>query len=181
MTPIEIIAQIIGIFAMMFNILSYQGKQQRTVITLQLFGSLLFSVNFLMLGATVGGILNILSAVRAVVFIFKDKFKAERISWLIAFAASYILIYVLNFTVFGKEPTAFNLLIEILPVIGMLALNIGFRLKKSSSIRKFGLISSPAWLIYNIAAGSWGAIICELITLISIFVGMFRHDKKTYA
>lgn len=181
MTPIEIIAQIIGIFAMMFNILSYQGKQQRTVITLQLFGSLLFSVNFLMLGATVGGILNILSAVRAVIFIFKDKFKAESISWLIAFAASYILIYVLNFTAFGKEPTTFNLLIEILPVIGMLALNIGFRLKDSSSIRKFGLISSPAWLIYNIAAGSWGAIICELITLISIFVGMFRHDKKTYA
>lgn len=180
MKPIEMIAQIIGVIAMMFNILSYQGKQQRTVITLQLFGATLFSVNYLLLGATVGGILNILGAIRAVVFIFKDKFKADRISWLIAFIASYISVYILNFTVFGKEPTAFNLIIEILPVIGMLALNIGFRLKNSANIRKCGLISSPAWLIYNIVAGSWGAIICELFTLISIFVGMFRHDKKTY-
>lgn len=180
MKPIEIIAQIIGVIAMMFNILSYQGKQQRTVITLQLFGATLFSVNYLLLGATVGGILNILGVIRAVVFIFKDQFKADRISWLIAFIASYISVYILNFTVFGKEPTAFNLIIEILPVIGMTALNVGFRLKNSANIRKCGLISSPAWLIYNIVAGSWGAIICELFTLISIFVGMLRHDKKAY-
>ena len=178
MQPIEIIAQIIGIVAMLFNILSYQGKQKRTVIMLQLLGGVLFSVNFFMLGATIGGILNILAAIRAIIFIFKNKFKADSIAWLIAFAVSYIVIYILNFTAFGKEPTAFNLIIEILPVIGMLALNIGFRLKDSGSIRKCGLISSPAWLVYNIAAGSWGAIICEAFTLVSIFVGMLRHDKK---
>lgn len=180
MKPIEIIAQIIGIIAMMFNIISYQGKQQRTVIVLQLLGATFFSANFLLLGATVGGILNIIAAVRAVIFVFKDKFKADSIYWFIAFIASYISVYILNFTVFGKEPTAFNLIIELLPVIGMLALNIGFRLKNSAGIRKCGLISSPAWLIYNIVAGSWGAIICESFTLISIFVGMFRHDKKTH-
>lgn len=179
MKPIEIIAQVIGIVAMMFNVLSYQGKKQRTVITFQLFGAILFSVNYMMLGATVGGILNILGAIRAVVFIFGDKFKANKISWLVAFIASYISVYILNFTVFGKEATAFNLIIEILPVIGMLALNIGFRLKNSAVIRKCGLISSPAWLVYNIVAGSWGAIICEIFTLISILVGIFRHDKKT--
>lgn len=177
MEPIEIIAQIIGIIAMLFNILSYQGKQPKTVITLQLFGATLFSVNYLLLGATIGGILNILAAIRAVVFFFGDKFKADRISWLIAFAASYVMIYILNFTVFGKEPTAFNFIIEILPVIGMLALNVGFRFKDSAKIRRCGLVSSPSWLIYNIVAGSWGAIICELFTLVSIFVGMLRHDK----
>lgn len=174
----EIIAQTIGIIAMIFNILSYQGKQKQTVIILQLFGAMLFSINYLLLGAAVGGILNILGVIRAVVFIFKDKLKADSIYWLLAFIASYILIYILNFTLFGKEPTMFNLVIEILPVIGMSALNIGFRLKNSADIRKCGLISSPSWLIYNIVTGSYGAIICELFTLISIFVGMFRNDKK---
>ena len=180
MLPIEIVAQIIGVLAMIFNILSYQGKQQRTVITLQLFGAVFFAINFLLLGAAVGGILNILAAIRAVIFVFKDKFKADSLFWLIAFTASYVAVYILNFTVFGKEPTAFNLIIEILPVIGMLALNIGFRLKDSANIRRCGLVSSPAWLIYNIVVGSWGAIICELFTLVSIFVGMFRHDRKGY-
>lgn len=178
MTSIEITAQIIGVIAMLFNILSYQGKKQRTVIILQFFGAVLFSVNFLMLGATVGGILNIIAAVRAVIFTFKDKFKADKIVWLIAFIASYISVYIFNFTVFGKAVTAFNLITELLPVIGMTALNVGFRLKNSADIRRCGLISSPAWLIYNIAAGSWGAIICELFTLVSILVGISRHDKR---
>ena len=178
MKPIEIIAQVIGIIAMLFNIISYQGKKQRTVIMLQLFGSTFFCINYLLLGATVGGLLNIISAVRAIVFIFADKFKAQKIHWFIGFIASYFTVYVLSFTVFGKEPTPVNLIIELLPVIGMLSLNIGYRLKNSANIRKFGLISSPAWLTYNIVVQSWGAIICEVITMGSIFIGMLRHDKK---
>ena len=175
----EIIAQGIGILAMVFNILSYQGKKQKTVIALQLCGGALFAVNFLMIGATVGGILNILAVIRAMLFLFKDKLKANSIFWLIGFVLSYIAVYVLTFTVFGTEPTPWYLIREILPVIGMTALSVGFRLKDAAGIRKCGLVSSPAWLIYNIAVGSWGAIVCETLTLISIFIGMFRHDKKS--
>lgn len=174
----EIIAQIVGLVAMLFNILSYQGKKQQTVIALQLFGAGLFAVNYLLLGATVGGILNLIAVIRAIVFIFKDKFKADSIPWLVTFIASYVAVYILNFTLFGKEPTLYNFVIEVLPVIGMLALNIGYRLTDSANIRKCGLIASPAWLIYNVAANSWGAIICELFTLFSIIIGMLRHDKK---
>lgn len=178
MESMEIFAQAVGIVAMLFNIFSYQGKQQKTIVAMQLVGTTLFSVNYLLLGAAVGGILNILGAIRSILFLFREKFKADRIAWLLAFLAAYLTVYVLNFTVLGKEPTAFHLIVELLPVIGMLALNIGFRWKDSAKIRKCALVSSPAWLIYNFAAGSWGAIICEMFTLISIFVGMFRHDKK---
>ena len=178
MEPIEIVAQAVGIVAMAFNILSYQCKKQSTVIALQLFGGALFSANYLLLGATIGGILNLIAVVRAVVFLFKDKLKTDRLIWFIPFLASYITVYILNFTLFGVAPTPFNFIIELLPVIGMTALNIGFRLKNASDVRICGLISSPAWLIYNIAAGSWGGILCEIFTLISIFIGMLRHDKK---
>ena len=178
MEPIEIIAQAIGIVAMVFNILSYQGKKQKTVITLQLFGGLLFAVNFWMIGAKVGGILNVIAVIRALIFLFKDKLKANSVFWLIGFILSYITVYILTFTTFGTELTPWTLIRELLPVIGMTALSVGFRLKDAANIRKYGLVSSPAWLIYNIAVGSWGAIICETLTLISIFVGMFRHDKK---
>ena len=180
MEPVEIIAQGIGIVAMLFNILSYQCKQQKQVIALQLCGGALFAINFLMLNAMVGGILNILATIRAIVFLFKDKLKTERLPWLIGFVSLYIAVYILNFTLFEKEPTPFNLMIELLPVIGMTALNIGFRLKKAADVRRCGLVSSPAWLIYNIVAGSWGAIVCEVLTLASIFIGMFRHDREDH-
>lgn len=178
MTITQIIAQIIGIFAMAFNIISYQGKKQGTVIALQLVGGCLFAVNFLLLGAWVGGILNIIAVIRAVLFLYKKQLKTEKLPWFILFLCSYITVYILSFTVFGVEPTPFNFAIESLPVIGMTALNVGFRLKNASDVRKCGLISSPAWLIYNIVAGSWGAILCESFTLISIGIGMVRHDTK---
>ncbi len=178
MGTVEIIAQIIGIIAMAFNILSYQGKKQSTVFALQLIGGGLFAVNFMLLDAPVGGLLNIIAAVRAIVFLYKEKLKAERPGWFAVFVASYIAVYVLNFTVFGKEATALRLVIELLPVIGMIALHVGYTLKNASDVRKCGLISSPAWLIYNIISGSWGAIICEILTLGSIVVGIFRHDKE---
>lgn len=178
MEPIEIAAQGIGIVAMLFIILSFQGKEQKSIIALQLFGASFFAVNYLLLGATVGGILNILGAVRAIVFLFKEKLHADRLPWLFAFIALYIAVYILNFTLLGKALTPYNLIIEFLPVIGMTALSVGFRLKKASDVRRCGLVSSPSWLIYNIAAGSWGAIVCEILTLISIFIGMLRHDRK---
>ena len=178
MPPIEIFAQGIGVVAMFFNILSYQCKKQKTIIVLQLLGSALFAVNFLLLGALVGGILNMICVVRAVVYLYKDKLKADRWPWLALFIATYLTSYILNFTVFGKAPTAWNLLVEMIPVIGTTAINVGFMLKDAASVRKCALVGSPCWLTYNLIVFSLGAILCEVFTLCSVGIGMLRLDKK---
>ena len=172
------LGQAIGIVAMAFNILSYQNKNQRAVIAFQFFGSALFALSFLMLGAIIGGILNFIGIIRALVFMNKEKLHADKPIWLWGFIAAYLVTYVLTFTVFGQEVTPVKLLIEALPVIGMTALTIGFGMTDAKAVRRMGLISSPSWLIYNIASGSIGAIACEVITLASILIGMLRHDRK---
>ena len=173
----EIAAQLVGIVAMAFNILSYQQKTQKGVIGFQLFGSMLFAVNYFLLGATVGGILNLVGTVRAVVFLNREKTHAEHPAWLVGFTAVYLLSYLLTFTVFQKVPTVFNLIVEFLPVIGMTATTVSFRLKDAATIRRFGLISSPSWLVYNIVNFSIGAICCEVLSLGSILIGMLRLDR----
>ena len=178
MTALEIIAQGIGIVAMAFNIFSYQQKSSTGVILCQCFGGLLFSVSFFMLGATVGGILNAIAAFRAIVFMYKDKFWAEHIGWLVGFVAMFVGSYILTFTVFGKEFTALNAVIELLPVIGMTASTVSFRLGSAKAIRKYGLISSPSWLIYNTVNLAAGAIVCEVLSLGSILIGILRYDVK---
>lgn len=175
---IEVIAQIIGVFAMAFNIWSYQQKQQKYIIALQLLGSALFTIHFFMLGAFMGGLLNAVGIVRAVVFLYKDKLKSNHVLWLIGFISVYILSYVLTFTLLGKEFTPFNGIIELLPVIGMTATTFAFRCRSAKNTRLLGLISSPSWLIYNIASLSVGAICCEVFSLISIIVGIIRLDRK---
>ena len=162
---------------MAFNILSYQQKSAKGVIAMQFFGGSLFAVSFLMLGAYSGGLLNVIAAIRAVLFFYKDKFKTDRVGWLIFFCITYLMAYAATFVVFHKEPTALNFLIECLPVIGMVATNLAFRYKEAKIIRRFGLISSCVWLIYNIFAHSIGAICCEALSIGSIFIGMLRLDR----
>ncbi len=174
----ELIAQIVGLFAMAFNIFSYQQKTHRRAIAFQLGGSTLFAINYLMLGAVVGGILNAVGIIRALVFLNREKTKATHPAWLAGFITVFLASYVLTFTVFGKEVTPFNLIVEFLPVVGMTATTISFRLTDAKSIRRFGLISSPSWLVYNIVSFSLGAIICEVLSLGSIFIGMCRLDRK---
>ncbi len=178
MEPFDFIAQAVGIVAMLFVSVSYQSKKQKSIFALQFFGTMLFIVHFFMIGAIMGALLNALATVRAAVFLFKDKLKADRWPWFIAFVVAYFAAYVLNFTLFDKEVTPLNLVIELLPVVGMVALHLGFRLKKAADIRRCGLVASPSWLIYNILAGSWGGAICDSLSLGSIIVGMWRHDKK---
>lgn len=181
MEPIEILAQAIGVIAMIFKILSYQGKKQSTVIIMQLLGSVLFTVNFLLLGALVGGILNLIGIFRAVVYLYKGKLKSDRWPWLAFFICTYITSYILNFTLFGMEPTVKNLMVEFIPLIGTTAINVGFMMKDASGVRKCALVGSPCWLIYNLIVFSWGAILCEVFTLISITVGMLRLDQSRAA
>lgn len=179
MDTIEITAQIVGIVAMFFNLFSYQQKTRKGAIICQLFGTILFTINFFMLGATVGAIMNFIGALRAVIFINKEKLKADHVGWFIGFTVVYLASYVLTFTVLDKEPTAVNFILEFLPVIGMVATTHSYRLTDAKAIRKFGLISSPVWLIYNIANFSVGAIICEVLSLASIIIGIVRLDRKS--
>ena len=174
----ELIAQAIGLAAMAFNITSYQRKTRMGVIGFQLWGSVLFALNFYLLGATVGAMMNVLSAIRAIVFLNREKLRANHPAWLVGFVAAFLLSYGLTFTLFGTEATLKNLLVEFLPVIGMTATTVSFRYTDAKTIRRFGLISSPSWLIYNLFACSLGAIACEVLSLGSILLGIWRMDRK---
>ena len=107
----------------------------------------------------------------------REKLHADHIGWLIFFTTVYIVSYVLNFTVFGVEMTPLRAVIELLPVAAMTVTTISFRMQDAGAIRRFGLFSSPAWLIYNISSFAVGAIICEVLCFGSILLGILRHDR----
>ncbi|MBE6645996.1 MAG: YgjV family protein [Ruminococcaceae bacterium] len=176
MTPIEIAAQVISILGMAMNVLSFQQKNKNTVIFFQFFGGALFSVSFFMLSAPVGAIMNVIAVIRAVVYMNKEKFRSDSIIWVYVFTASFFISYALTFTLIGKEPSVKNLIVELLPIIGMIATTVSFRLEGAREVRRLGLISAPAWLTYNIFCFSLGGILCEAFGIISIFIGMIRFD-----
>lgn len=174
----QVVAQGIGIIGMVVVALSFQSKSQRRLILIQLVGAALFTVNFLMLGAISGGLINFISIFRSLIFGNKKKFHGDNPIWLVIIIGLYGVAYILTFTVFGVRPTVENLLIESLTVIGMSASTIGFFLKDAAAVRKMGLIHSPAWLTYNCIRGAIGGALCEAFSLVSIVIGMLRYDIK---
>ena len=178
MTPIEIVAQIVGIFGMLASVLSYQQKGKARILTFQLLGSALFVVNFFMLGAFSGAILNLIAIIRALIFIYEDKIRGDHPAWTVGLTVVYILSYVSVFTVFGKEPTPLNLILEVLPVIAMTVTTIAFRSKEDKILRRVAFISSPLWLTYNFIFFSLGGIIGETLNLTSAIIGTLRLDRK---
>lgn len=174
---IELVAQLVSILAMLFNILSYQGKKKSQVIFMQMLGAAFFGISYFLLGAVIGGILNIVAIVRSLVFLSGERLRSGSRLWLVAFGALYVAAYVLTFTVFMKEPTPKNLITEVLPVLAMLAITIGYSLKDAGAIRIVALVASPLWLAYNIFAMSLGGILCEAFSLVSAVVGILRLDK----
>ena len=174
----EIVAQIFGIIGMIFNLLVFQQKTHKGVTACQFFAAAAFCANYLMLGAFVGGILNLVGALRALVFFFKEKTKANSVVWLIIFILAFSASYPLTFFAFGTEPTTKNLIIELLPVVAMIIITVSLRLGSAKAVRFMGLFSSPMWLVYNAFSGSIGAIASEILNLISMIIGIIRLDIK---
>ena len=174
----DLFAQAIGLVGMAVNISSFQCKKQKTALTLQLIGPVMFSVNMYLVGAGMGFLLNVIGILRALTYLQAERIgpKLKYVNW--AFTISYFAAYYLTFTVFGTAPTWQNLLIELLPLIGMIAMTIGFAKGTPKYIRLYGYINSPCWLIYNCFRFTLGGILCEIVCLISITTAAIRLDRK---
>ena len=174
----EILAQAFGIIAMAAIVLSYQCKNKKTLLCIQLVGNVFFAANMLMIGAYVGGLLNVIAIVRALVYMKKESLKLPISVVNSIFIFLYFVSYALVFTVFGKEFTLTNAIVEMLPVIGMTALTFGFAGSNAKAVRLCSLINSPCWLIYNLVSFSIGGILCEVISLVSLATAIIRLDIK---
>ena len=175
----DFLTQAIGIVGMTFGILSYLNKSQRGIMIFQLLTTVFFAVHFFMLHAVTGCLLNVLGAIRAAIYAQRSKHAwAAHPAWIFVFSGGALLMYLLSFTVFGVEPTARLLILELLPVIAVTVTSVAYRLPGGGQVRVLSLFASPLWLIYNALNGSIGGFISDSLSIISIFVGMYKHDRK---
>ena len=171
-------AQALGFVGMACNVGSLQLKKKKYLILCQVLGCSFFAIHFLLLGRWAGFLMNTIGALRGLVFSWEKLSKRTSRIWTAVFFLSFVLCYGLVVTVIQPKLSAFDRVMELLPTLAMCLMTVTFGLLPASKIRAVSLINSALWLTYNIRCGAIGGIVCEVLSIISSVVGIFRHDRK---
>ncbi len=163
-----ILIQLIGFCAMAFGILSFQAKRRNTILLMQMTASILWAVQYLLLGAYTGVALNLVSIFRNLFFTKKGK---SRLVDSRLFPIAVMTVF------FIAGIATYDGAISLFPTAAMMISTIALYITEERSIRLLSLLVSPLWLIYNIKTGALAGAICETITLISIIVALIRYRK----
>lgn len=164
---------------MVINASSFQCRKRAHILLMQLIACALFVVAYVLLGAPMGALLNVLGVLRAWLYGDSMKEKVNRRTLTIAFIAGYSLAYAASFGLLGKAPTPGNLALELLPAIAMVISTLGFARGDAKSVRTYTAVSVPLWLVYNALNVSIGGILSDLFAMGSSLTAYWRLDKKT--
>lgn len=164
----EFVAQLIGIVAMMINISSFQCKKNQHLFILIGIGSLLFSINFLLLGAYVSAIYNIISIIRSALSLNKKTFTKSSFYFL-------CVLYVVG-TIFAYD-NPWSIVLFVAQIVQTYAMWF----QDGAGIRKAQYyFVSPVWIVNNIIVFSIGGILCELFMMTSALISYFRFRKSGF-
>ena len=169
-TPI----QLIGYIGTACALTSYQCKKNKGYFTFQTACSVAFAIQFAILQAWAGMLLNIFSIVRGIVFVLGDKCKKP--IYLIALEVCFIASCVMSPLFFG-EKWWIALLLFIAQAGGTLAM-----WTRNGKIIRISQISfiSPIWIVNNVYYYSIGGILCEVFNILSVIVSFIRFRKTGY-
>ena len=168
----ELIGQIVGIIAMVLNIIAVQFKKPRQLFVCRLVGCCLWALNFLLLGSPTGAIMNMLDVVRSI-FLLNKRTSTKTFLWIT------LAMFVVAGLVTMDYTFSFMMIIDILIIIAQLVDTAGMWTNNFKVIRYCQLFAiSPVWLVHNIVVFSIGGIMNEGLAIISSIVGIIRYRKE---
>ena len=164
----EIIAQIIGMAAVVFAVLSFQAKNDKGLLVMQTLAAFSFCVHYLMIGAYTGLAMNGVAVVRNIVYYNKNKpiFSGR---WPAIFFTA--VMAVLGFYTWQGWHSLFV-------IVGLIINSLCMSMRDPQNIRKSILVTSPLVLIYNIFEFSIGGIANESLSIVSSVIGIVRDRKS---
>lgn len=166
-----IISQIIGFIAAALLLFSFQQRTHRRIVAMQFCSGLLFALQYFMLGAYEGMVGNIIGFTRSIVYCFRGKSKfADSIFCPVVFAILAGLGGLITYT----SP------VSLLPMAAMMISSFVMWNPKTQELRALTLPTSLMWLIYNIICNSYSGTLTEILSEISIIIGLIRFRNKKH-
>lgn len=175
MTTVEIIGQGFGILGMLSYIFSIQAKRNSHYFVLQIFGGFFFALNFLLIGALPGFIMNTANVIRGFILIKGDR-KIPKLVISEALCVASVLIALMI------KPESGIFLAATLTTLAAQASGTFFMWNANGKYIRYNQFAflSPAWFFYDVVNFSLGGIICECFNMISVIVSFIRYGKNGF-
>ena len=168
------VAQVIGLLAVATFLISYQQKKRTNIILFNVISRCLYILQYLLLGAFSGAVLDILGAVASAVAGKKDApFIKKHLPWVIL-SMNVLIVAVGVFIAIMNQSW-----LDLFSLMGVLLHTGAFWMNSEKIIRRISLAGSPFWFIYNFLSRAYGSAIGDLLTMASILLAMYRHREKS--
>ena len=169
----KLIPQIIGLLAVATFLLSYQQKKRKNIILLNVISRCLYILQYLLLGAFAGAVLDILGAVASVVAGKKHTgFIKKHLLLTILLMDGLIIGVGITIALINKS------WLDLFSLVGVLLHTGAFWMNSEKIIRRISLAGSPFWFVYNLLSRAYGSALGDLLTMASILLAMYRHREK---
>ncbi len=163
-------AQIIGAFAVITFLLSYQQKKRKNIIVWNATSRILYILQYLILGAFEGVVLDILGTVSSVAAQKKDS-KIIKNNLIFFIIGINLLILIAGLFLYEN-------IFSLFPIVGVILHTSAFWITEEKIIRRVSFIGSPFWLVYNLASLAYGSAIGDILSMISIGTAIYRYDIR---
>lgn len=156
--------QLLGFVYAFFLLLSFFGKNAKSILLYQTISFFFKGLHYFLLGGASGFLISFVSGVRNLIFV---KIKTNKYVT-IMFIIIYIIIGIFTF----------NSFFSIFPVIATIIYTAVINFNRVLYLKLGMLITSMAWLIYNIYIISYSGIIVQVILIISNIIALLLDKKK---
>ena len=187
----EIITQAIGFIAIFVNIMAVQFNSHAKIVVMRTIGSFLFGVQYVMLSAYTGVVMEAIGWIRNLVFIYLVKKKVSTKPWILFFSVitvilgvtTIILSWNASINAVGRWTsnvsfaTVLAVGISVISIVAKVLSTVAYGIDNAHKIRLLNIPTCSCWLVYNFVAFSLAGILNEIMTLCSVTVAEVRYSK----
>ncbi|MCH5314678.1 MAG: YgjV family protein [Eubacterium sp.] len=165
---LKIITQIIGFVGFFLAVATFQSNKHKNITLIKCASDAMFVIQFILLGAYTGAIMNGIGCVRNIVYAQLVEKKKSVVTAVVIFS----LIILLGGVVTWSGP------ISLLAIVGKLLSTLSYAFKKPKTVRLMTIPVCLVWGVYDAISGSPAGVLTEVFTLASIATAYFRFDCK---
>ena len=164
----EKIAFVIGLLAVAFFVLSYLQKRRGVILATNLTSRVLYVVQYLLLGAFEGAVLDVLGAASGAVASSDERELVKKNKRVIFIGINAIIII--------AGALLYKNIFSLFPLVGILLQTDALWLKKEKYIRIVSMLGCPFWFMYNFVSGAYGSCIGDVLSFAALGVSLLRYD-----